>query len=112
LARRNFICEELIELQAEAEDARRGIAPGRFGAAVAEIKTLKFEVAASLGFRGKLRKAGGDAEKILKAVSLAISRAIANIAEPLSELHRRLQDSVKLGMVMAYAPGVWVEWGS
>jgi replicative superfamily II helicase len=100
----------LRALEGEAEAAGRSNDPGRREAAVAEADALKSQIAAAVGFRGRARRAAGDAEKIRKAVSLAITRALGNIAESHPELYQHLTDSVKMGMVMAYAPGVRVEW--
>jgi len=93
---------EALREQAEEASARGDLA--RADASREEIDALAAELGRALGLGGRDRRTGGAAERARSAVTVAIRRAIAAIAEVAPELGRHLEVSVKTGVFCVYAP--------
>jgi hypothetical protein len=70
------------------------------------VKYLK----SNLNHKGKPRKIGGAHEKIRKAVSAAVSRAITNIKIGHPDLGKHLEESIGTGSYCSYIPFPINDW--
>lgn len=91
---------ELQEEQKEAED-RNDL--GRIAKLEAEMEVFATEIARATGLGGKKRERT-DAEKVRKAVSMAVSRAIDSIRDKHAVLGQHLRNSISPGLTFRYAP--------
>jgi predicted ATPase len=98
----------IIELGEEAEDALALNDLDRASQATAERDRLLEELARATGLGGRSRRVGSGAERARAAVTKAIRRAIADIAEHDRELGEHLSRAVSTGTFCRYEGGM--EW--
>jgi hypothetical protein len=95
--------QRYTELQEELEEAESRHDLGGIAKAQAEMEAFGTEIARATGLGGKKRERT-DAEKVRKAVSMAVSRAIDSIRNEHAILGRHLQNSVSPGLTFRYDP--------
>jgi hypothetical protein len=93
--------EDLRDTVEEAED--RGDL-GRAERARTEMHALASELSRAVGLGGRDRPGASAVERARVAVTKAIGRAIAQIADELPELARHLENNVKTGAFCSYTP--------
>jgi hypothetical protein len=98
------------ELVCELEKAEKFHDVGRQEQLQLEKDELERELSAKTGLRGRKRRMGDDNERIRKAVSNAIDRAIKAIEKEHSILARHLDNSISKGIDFRYCPDANVEW--
>ncbi|MCO6455512.1 MAG: hypothetical protein J5I93_09465 [Pirellulaceae bacterium] len=91
------------ELQEELEEAESSNDLGGIAKVQAELEAFGTEIARATGLGGKKRERT-DAEKVRKAVSMAVSRAIDSIRNEHAILGRHLQNSISSGLTFRYDP--------
>ncbi len=94
--------EDLEETAAEAESFGDGARAAR---ARAEIEALAAELSRAVGLGGRMRRAGGAAERARSAVQRRIKNAIARIGEHAPALGTLLTRVVRTGNYCVYRPG-------
>jgi hypothetical protein len=82
----------------------------RRGSLREEISKLRQYLQQAQGFGGRGRKSAGAAEKARKAVSAAVTRALAEIEEHHPSLAAHLRSSVELGATLLYRPPNDLDW--
>jgi soluble cytochrome b562 len=101
--------ERYSDLEEEIEDAEACHDTGRLERAQTERQQLVDELTRTAGLGGKLRERS-DADRVRKAVSMAVNRDIENIAEHHGELGRHLQVSISSGLQFRYTPETPIDW--
>jgi len=104
--------QRLAELRAEIDDATGAGDLGRVDAGRREIEFIQEELSASYGLRGRARALGDSTERVRKAVTNQIRRALERISAVHPELARHLANSIRTGMACAYQPERPVHWRS
>lgn len=98
------------ELREELEDAEQNNDLGRIERLQSEMDALGTEIARATGLGGRNRELT-DAEKVRKAVSNAVSRAIKKFDEKkYKELVQHLHNSISSGRFFKYDPEQSVDW--
>jgi hypothetical protein len=97
------------DLENQLYKAERNNDEGRKEAAQAELEQLQEHVISALGLGGRPRNAHDDADKIRKAVGIAIERAIASIREHHPALAEYLKLRIKRGTFLIYE-GDKIDW--
>ena len=100
----------LTELREELEEATAAADIGRADRRRHEIELITREVAAAYGLGGRARKAGDPVERMRKAVTNQIHRAVGKIRAAHPELGRHLANALKTGFACAYRPEQPVAW--
>ena len=100
----------LTELREELEEATAAGDIGRADRRRHEIELITREVAAAYGLGGRARKAGDPVERMRKAVTNQIHRAVGKIRAAHPELGRHLANALKTGFACAYRPEQPVAW--
>ena len=95
--------QRYTELQEELGEAEDQNDLGRKAKLQEEMEAFGTEIARATGLGGKKRERT-DAEKVRKAVSMAVSRAIDSIRDEHAVLGRHLQNSISPGLTFRYAP--------
>jgi hypothetical protein len=75
-----------------------------------EIETITEHLAAAYGLGGRPRTAGDPAERVRKAVTNQIRRALDRIRAAHPELGRHLTNALRTGFVCTYHPEHPVAW--
>ncbi len=98
------------ELQEELQNAKENNDLGRIERAQDQMDALGTEIARATGLGGRKRELT-DAEKVRKAVSNAVTRAIDSFDEKKDkELIQHLRASISSGRFFKYAPEQSIEW--
>lgn len=97
------------ELQEELEEAESSNDLGGIAKVQAEMEAFGTEIARATGLGGKKRERT-DAEKVRKAVSMAVTRAIDSIRDEHAGLGQHLQNSISPGLTFRYAPERDPDW--
>jgi len=100
----------LQELEDDIQEANQHNNPERVARAQAEFDQILDILRASQGFAGRDRSMASDTERARKAVSAAMHRALAKIAQSHAELHRHLDRSVTIGVRCSYEPDSATHW--
>jgi hypothetical protein len=95
--------QRYMELQEELQEAEGSNDLGRIDQLQSEMDAFATEIARATGLGGKKRERT-DSEKIRKAVSMAVSRAIDSIRNEHAVLGRHLQNSISPGLIFRYEP--------
>ncbi len=98
--------QELIE---ELDEAQKNNDIGRITQAKAEMESLGNELSRATGLGGRSREKT-DADKVRKAVSMAVSRDIERITLKHPALGRHLEKSITSGYTFRYDPEKPVDW--
>lgn len=101
---------QIVDLQAEIDDAREANDLVRAERAELELDALVAELSATLGIGGRARTTGSSAERARSAVTYRIRAAIKRIAEANPELGRHLTNAVRTGTWCSYQPETPVRW--
>jgi len=96
--------QRLAELDAEIAEAEQWADHGRLSRLRTERDALLDQVAAATGLGGRLRKAGGSAERARIAVRKAIAAATERIGEVEPDLGHALRHDVHTGAGCRYDP--------
>jgi hypothetical protein len=102
-SRSRDLCDELEEAK-ELQNVARQEEIQR------EIEALETEVLKATGLGRRKRKMGNDADRIRKAVSNAITRAIEAIEKEHPHLARHLESALIMGHAFSYRPEVDIDW--
>jgi non-specific serine/threonine protein kinase len=102
--------ERLSELRVELDDATSASDLGRAERAQHEIEAITQELSAAYGLRGRARKVGDPSERVRKAVTNQIRRALEKINAEHPELGRHLTNALRTGFACAYQPEHPVDW--
>ncbi len=94
----------LTELGAELEEARAFNDLGRAERVGAEIESLTDELSRAVGFGGRTRRAGSDAERARLNVTRALKRAIETVAARDAALGSDLERGIRTGHFCSYTP--------
>jgi hypothetical protein len=97
------------EAQEELEEAEQDNDLGRVERTQKELDALGTEIYRATGLGGRKREKT-DAERVRKAVSMAVSRAIESIGKQHKPLGRHLTASITSGLVFRYAPDRKIVW--
>jgi methylmalonyl-CoA mutase cobalamin-binding subunit len=98
------------ELQEELQEAKANNDMGRIERAQTEMEALGTEIARATGLSGRKRELT-DAEKVRKAVSNAVTRAIDSFDEKkYRELVQHLRASISSGRFFKYDPEQSIDW--
>ncbi len=100
-------------LYARARRSHEATAAGDLGQAERlqhEIGSLTEQLAAACGLGGRPRTAGDPAERVRKAVTNQIRRALDRICAAHPELGHHLTNALRTGFVCAYRPEHPVAW--
>lgn len=92
----------LVALQSEIGDAERNNDIGRKEVLEGEREQITRQIRSATGLGGRRRKSNDDAEKVRKAVSNAISRAIKAIRKSHRSLADHLQRLIERGQQLSY----------
>jgi len=98
------------ELRAEVDDADEAGDLGRADVARQELELIGEALSASYGLGGRARRVGDPAERLRKAVTNQIRRALEKIRSAHPELGHHLANSIRTGFVCAYRPERPVDW--
>jgi len=102
--------ERLAEARQELEEATVAGDLGQAARARHEIETITEQLAAAYGLGGRPRTAADPAERVRKAVTNQIRRALDRIRSAHPELGRHLTNALRTGFVCAYRPEHPVAW--
>ncbi|MDP2689020.1 MAG: hypothetical protein Q8P48_02795, partial [Deltaproteobacteria bacterium] len=75
-----------------------------------EMEALTVEIGRATGLSGREREASSDREKVRKAISGAIHRALKAIKNEHQLLHQHLHNSFKIGEFLSYQPEKSTTW--
>jgi hypothetical protein len=100
----------LADLREELEDATAAGDLGRADCTRHEIELITRELSAAYGLGGRARKAHDPAERLRKAVTNQIRRALEKISGEHPALGRHLANGLRTGFVCAYRPEQPVAW--
>ena len=95
--------QRYAELQEELAEAEGRNDLGRIAKLQSEMEAFAGEIARATGLGGK-KRARTDIEKVRKAVSMAVSRAIDSIRAAHAILGQHLRNSISPGLTFRYAP--------
>jgi hypothetical protein len=102
--------ERLAEARRELDEATTTGDLGRAARARHEVEGIEEQLAAAYGLGGRPRVAGDPAERVRKAVTNQIRRALDRIRAAHPELGRHLTNALRTGFVCAYRPEHPVAW--
>ncbi len=102
--------ERLAEARQELDEATAAGDLGQAARARHEIESITEQLAAAYGLGGRPRTAGDPAERVRKAVSNQIRRALDRIGDAHPELGRHLTNALRTGFVCVYRPEQPVAW--
>ena len=102
--------ERLAEARQELEEATAAGDLGQAARARHEVETITEQLAAAYGLGGRARTAGDPAERVRKAVTNQIRRALDRIRAAHSDLGRHLSNALRTGFVCTYRPEHPVVW--
>ena len=102
--------ERLAEARQELDEATAAGDLGQAERLQHEIESLTEQLTAAYGLGGRPRTAGDPAERVRKAVTNQIRRALDRIGAAHPELGRHLTNALRTGFVCAYRPEHPVEW--
>jgi hypothetical protein len=98
------------ELEEELQDAKANNDLGRIERAQSQMDAFGTEIARATGLGGRKRELT-DAEKVRKAVSNAVTRAIDSFDEKkYKDLVQHLRTSISSGRFFKYDPGQPIDW--
>ncbi len=100
----------LAEARQELEEATAAGDLGEAARARHEVETITDQLSAAYGLGGRPRTAGDPAERMRKAVTNQIRRALERIRAAHPELGRHLTNALRTGFVCAYRPEQPVAW--
>ena len=95
--------QQYAELQEELAEAKGMNDLGRITKLQSEMEAFAAEIGRATGLGGKKRERT-DIEKVRKAVSMAVSRAIDSIRDAHAILGQHLRNSISPGLTFRYAP--------
>ncbi len=102
--------ERLAEAREELEEATAAGDLGQAARARREIEAITEQLTAAYGLGGRPRTAGDPAERVRKAVTNQIRRALERIQAAHPELGNHLTNALRTGFVCAYRPEDPVAW--
>jgi hypothetical protein len=102
--------ERLAEARQELDEATAAGDLGQAARARHEIESITEQLTAAYGLGGRPRTAGDRAERVRKAVTNQIRRALERICAAHPELGRHLTNALRTGFVCAYRPEHPVAW--
>jgi hypothetical protein len=102
--------ERLAEARQELEEATAAGDLGQAARARHEVETITEQLAAAYGLGGRPRTAGDPAERVRKAVTNQIRRALDRISTAHPELGRHLTNALHTGFLCTYRPEQPVGW--
>ena len=108
-AARNDYSNRYTELQDDLSEARENNDLALIEQIEIEMDQLATELASAAGLGGRLREQS-DVEKVRKAVSMAVSRAIESIGAEHKSLGRHLLAAISPGRVFRYSPPNTIDW--
>lgn len=100
----------LADLREELEDATADADIGRVARAQQEIEVLTHALCAAYGLGGRPRVAGDPGERLRKAVTNQIRRALERISGGHPALGRHLKNCLYTGFVCTYRPEHAIGW--
>ncbi len=95
--------QRYAELQGELDEAERFNDLGRMDQLKTELEDFELQLARETGLGGR-RREKTDADRVRKAVSIAVTRAIDSIRDEHLVLGRHLRNSISLGLTFRYDP--------
>lgn len=101
--------QRYTELQDDIRNAENNNDFGRSAQLQREFEAFGLEIARAAGLGGKKREKT-DADRVRKAVSMAVSRAVDSICSEHVLLGRHLRNSVSPGLTFQYSPERQIEW--
>src|SRR5215472_17153896 len=96
--------ERLAEARQELEEAGAAADLGRAARARHEIDSITDQLTAAYGLGGRARTAGDPVERLRKAVTNQIRRALERIRAVHPDLGRHLGNALRTGFVCTYRP--------
>jgi pimeloyl-ACP methyl ester carboxylesterase len=96
--------EQIAELEAEIEQARRWNDLERTARVEGELDALTHELARAMGLGGRDRRTASDSERARASVSKAVRSAVRRLGEEHPELGQHLSLAVHTGTFCAYDP--------
>jgi hypothetical protein len=102
--------ERLAEARQELEAASAAGDLGQAARARHEVESITEQLAAAYGLGGRPRMAGDPTERLRKAVTNQIRRALDRIRTAHPDLERHLTNALRTGFVCAYHPEHPVAW--
>ena len=102
--------ERLAEARQELDEATAAGDLGRAACARQEIESITEQLTAAYGLGGRPRTTGDPAERVRKAVTNQIRRALDRIGAAHPELGRHLTNALRTGFVCAYRPEHAAPW--
>ena len=102
--------ERLAEARRELEEAGAAGDLGQAARARHEIEAITEQLASAYGLSGRPRRAGDRTERLRKAVTNSIRRALDRISAAHPELGRHLTYALRTGVVCTYRPEHPVAW--
>src|SRR5262249_14332858 len=102
--------KRLAEARRELEEATAAGDLGHATRARQGIETITEQITAAYGPGGPPRTAGDPAERVRKAVTNQIRRALDRIHAAHPELGRHLSNALRTGFICAYRPEQPVAW--
>lgn len=106
---RSEIGSRYREWQEDMEAARRNNDQGQIAKLEGELESLTSVLASATGLGGRTRE-NTDIERVRKAVSMAVSRAVDSIRDKHAVLGRHLQNSISSGLTFRYDPERDPDW--
>ena len=100
----------LADLRDELAEATTSADAGGAACARHEIELITHELSAAYGLGGRARRAGDPGERLRKAVTNQIRRALERIRADHPALGRHLANSIRTGFLCAYVPEQRIEW--
>jgi len=108
--RRHAYKERLAEARQELDEATAAGDVGQAARPQHEIETITQQLTAAYGLGGRPRTAGVPAERVRKAVTNQIRRALDRISAAHPEIGRHLTNALRTGVVCTYRPEHPVAW--
>jgi hypothetical protein len=102
--------ERLADARQELEEATAAGDLGQAARLRHEIETIAEQLTAAYGLGGRPRTAGDPAERVRKAVTNQIRRALDRIRATHPELGHHLSIALRTGFLCAYRPEHPVAW--
>jgi tetratricopeptide (TPR) repeat protein len=102
--------QRVADLREDLEEARAAGDLGRAERARHEIEVITHELSAAYGLGGRARQAGDPADRVRKAVTNQIRRAVARIGNDHPSLGRHLTNALRTGLLCAYLPEQLIDW--
>jgi hypothetical protein len=100
----------LADLREELDEATAMADAGRAERARREIDAITHELSSAYGLGRRPRKAGDPAERLRKAVTNQIRRALERIRAEHPAAGRHLTNALRTGFVCAYTPEQPIDW--